>query len=67
MEPLHETNRVPHGPGDATKRWAQLQRARILRDGAMRYLKEHRLPQVKAVQTGCPRWPEAGIAACVVG
>jgi len=39
MEPLHETGRVRHGPDDAAKRWAQLQRACILRDGAVRYLK----------------------------
>jgi len=67
MEHLHETARTLHGPGEQATRWAELQRARIFRDGALRYLKEHLLPQVKAARREGPGGEKAKSLRALLG
>lgn len=48
MEHLHQAGRSLHGEGSAqATRWAELQRAKLFRYGARRYLQKHLLAQVR--------------------
>ncbi len=54
MEHLHVTGRVLHGEGQAARRWAELQRAKLFRYGARTYLQKHLLPQAKKSRVDDP-------------
>jgi hypothetical protein len=54
MEHLHQAGRKLHGEGEQARRWAELQRAKLFRYGAARYLKQHLLPQLKTERRAAP-------------